>query len=77
MVIARVSAALLMLAGLAVVPLFFLQASGQPSPDLLRLAAGGLWRALGACHGTLEALGPWIGHRAVVYCQFLHVSPPL
>ena len=48
MVIARVSVAFLMLAGLAFVPFFFLQASGQPSPDLLRLAAGGLWVAIDA-----------------------------
>jgi len=48
MVVVRVSAALSMLAGLALVPLFFLQASGQPVPDLLGLAAGGLWVAIDA-----------------------------
>ena len=53
MVAVRASAALLMLAGLALVPLFALQALGLPGPDLFHLATRGLSAAI-------DAVG-WVG----------------
>ena len=48
MVAVRASAALLMLAGLALVPLFALQALGLPGPDHFHLAPRGLSAAIDA-----------------------------